>query len=299
MLNKGQKVELTVAGLSLIRMETDGKIRTHRNGKPFASTGVVLSSAEYNRERVVIRLDSQSKSSKGDSYDVQYWQAINTDSQQCYICDEISDQEGVFRVLARGPREGQKIGPLCSGCERDMESKVLLMADSSRVTWFEAAHKMMLVIDDPLKDGKPAKEQVETAIKWFDATVKARGTDEQIEQSRKMLVINSSLPVKDILFNPDYSTPPGDTLDEVLKDKGMTHLQAARLMCGCNMSLFEVQENIEFIKRAILEPNTVIEITKEMASRLAILCSTQQFWLNRFNNHNAFLARSQKLETAQ
>lgn len=246
MFAKGQTVELTQAGLNLIRLDSDGNIRKHRNGKLFASTGVVL--AVNDSEWIVVRLSSKSKSSTGDSYESQYWQVIDDKTTQCYLCQRECDQNGVFRELVRGPRQGQRIGPLCMECEQDMEERVLF----TRSEKFVCA--VVQDVEKPIH--KPLKNQ-------------------------------QTLP-----FEPDYSTPPGWTIRDVLEYRGLTHLEAAREMCGATVTPNAVQENLELIKRSILQPDSVIEISEEMAGRLAVIVASKGFWLNLFRNHNRFLMKA-------
>jgi hypothetical protein len=123
---KGQKVEMTVDGLAAIRIKPDGTIRTHRDGTQFASTGVVAS-VPRNQDNILVRLDSSPNSNAGEYYAAKFWKPIGQHSQKCYACDDQCERPDVHRKLARGPREGQTIGPLCDDCERSLDSQVLLV----------------------------------------------------------------------------------------------------------------------------------------------------------------------------
>jgi hypothetical protein len=122
---KGQPVEMTTDGLVAIRMKPNGTIKQHRNGDQFSSTGVVVS-APRNQNTLMVRLDSAPENSSGEYYAAKFWKPIVTDGQKCYTCDGDCERNDVRRTLARGPREGQEIGPLCDECEESLDSQVLL-----------------------------------------------------------------------------------------------------------------------------------------------------------------------------
>lgn len=45
----------------------------------------------------------------------------------CYVCEDgLLEEQDVFRVIARGDRKGDRIGPLCTDCVQHMERHVLL-----------------------------------------------------------------------------------------------------------------------------------------------------------------------------
>jgi hypothetical protein len=122
---KGQKLEMTTDGLVAIRMKMNGTIKQHRNGDQFSSTGIVMS-VPRNKNTVMVRLDSAPQNSSGEYYAAKFWKPIVTDGQKCYACDSDCERNDVRRTLARGPREGQEIGPLCDECEESLDSQVLL-----------------------------------------------------------------------------------------------------------------------------------------------------------------------------
>lgn len=125
MFKKGQRVEMTPEGLRAIRLKPNETIRKHRHGGQLSSTGIVVV-VPRDKTQIVVRLDSMPESSEGEYFKAIHWQPIEEDRKQCYGCDCEVEPPGVFRELARGPREGQKIGPLCKDCEDHMESQVLL-----------------------------------------------------------------------------------------------------------------------------------------------------------------------------
>lgn len=283
MFQKGQKVEMTTSGLNAIRLDSEQKIRTHKNGAKIAPTGVVLGMHDEDPFRVVVRLDSQPKSSKGISYDMNFWSEIKTQSSQCYTCDCESDQKDVVRTFARGPREGQTVGPICSDCEQYMETKMLLVPkDKASCEPYSLSC---------------GSERCRNFGRFSDPNSKflqhpCRGCAEQ----PKPVVSHPERCAPEVKsevfpFEPDYSTPPAETLIDIFEDRKMSHMDAAKAMCDGSKDLFTLQENLEFIKSVIHEQNTIIQITEEMAGRLAILGSTPQFWMNLFNNHNEFLDR--------
>lgn len=47
--------------------------------------------------------------------------------RRCYVCeDPLPDGVGEHRVIARGERKGEKVGPLCADCVAASEQAVLL-----------------------------------------------------------------------------------------------------------------------------------------------------------------------------
>lgn len=46
--------------------------------------------------------------------------------QKCWCCEGKTDRPDVMRVVSRGDRKGDTIGPLCDDCERFMEANVLV-----------------------------------------------------------------------------------------------------------------------------------------------------------------------------
>lgn len=127
MFTKGQRVEMTTAGIHAIRLNSDGTIRTHRHGGEYSATGVVTV-VPRDKSQVVVRLDSMHGTSEGVYYDAKLWEPLRSEQKQCYDCEQPCDRQ-VYRTLARGPRVGQRIGPLCEECEHDLDSRVLLQPE--------------------------------------------------------------------------------------------------------------------------------------------------------------------------
>lgn len=44
----------------------------------------------------------------------------------CWCCEGATDRPNVMRVVSRGERKGDTVGPLCDDCERFMEANVLI-----------------------------------------------------------------------------------------------------------------------------------------------------------------------------
>ena len=82
-------------------------------------------------------------------------------------------------------------------------------------------------------------------------------------------------------YTLDFVSPPGDSLAEMLEDRGMTQADLARRM---NMSPRTINE-------IILGKS---EITTETARALEmVLGASAKFWLNRERNYRVALARQQ------
>lgn len=47
---------------------------------------------------------------------------------RCWCCEGDTDRPGVMRVVSRGDRAGETVGPLCDDCESFMERNVLVEA---------------------------------------------------------------------------------------------------------------------------------------------------------------------------
>jgi hypothetical protein len=124
--SKGQNVEMTVEGLAAIRMKPDGTIKQHRNGQPFSSTGVVMSTQRSGQGNVLVKLDSAPNNNGGEYFAAKFWKPVEQNTAKCYACDDPCERPNVHRTLSRGPREGQTIGPLCDDCERSLDAQVLL-----------------------------------------------------------------------------------------------------------------------------------------------------------------------------
>ena len=80
-------------------------------------------------------------------------------------------------------------------------------------------------------------------------------------------------------FNPDWASPPGDSIADVINEREWTQVQFAN-----QLGISKKQLN-----RLILGE---VELTNEMANRLAkVLGSTEQFWLRREAQYRKQLAR--------
>jgi hypothetical protein len=44
----------------------------------------------------------------------------------CWCCEGVTERPNVMRVVSRGDRKGDTVGPLCDDCERFMEANVLV-----------------------------------------------------------------------------------------------------------------------------------------------------------------------------
>jgi hypothetical protein len=44
----------------------------------------------------------------------------------CWCCEGKTDRPNVMRVVSRGDRKGDTVGPLCDDCEQFMERNVLV-----------------------------------------------------------------------------------------------------------------------------------------------------------------------------
>lgn len=85
-------------------------------------------------------------------------------------------------------------------------------------------------------------------------------------------------------FNPDWYSPPGDTIADILHERKLPLSDFARYM---NISLLECGN--------LLSGNMVI--TKEIAKKLSeVLGSTVRFWLNRELGYRKDKARIEGLE---
>ena len=131
MFKKGQRVEMTTKGIHSIRLNSDGSVRRHRHGGEYAATGIVTV-VPRDKSQVVVRLDSMHESSEGVYYAAEMWEALRSEQQKCYGCEQDCNRQ-VFRTLARGPRSGQRIGPLCAECECDLDSRVLLQPEPEQL----------------------------------------------------------------------------------------------------------------------------------------------------------------------
>ena len=83
-------------------------------------------------------------------------------------------------------------------------------------------------------------------------------------------------------YNPDYVSPPGDTLEEVLEDRGITQAELTYRMGSSQKTINEIIKG----KAAI---------TKETALQLELVLDIPaHFWINRERHYREFLARQKK-----
>lgn len=47
-------------------------------------------------------------------------------SPKCWCCEGATERTDVKRVVSRGERKGDTVGPLCDDCEKFMEANVLV-----------------------------------------------------------------------------------------------------------------------------------------------------------------------------
>jgi hypothetical protein len=45
---------------------------------------------------------------------------------KCWCCEQATDRPNVMRIVSRGERKGDTVGPLCDDCEQFMEANVLI-----------------------------------------------------------------------------------------------------------------------------------------------------------------------------
>ena len=80
-------------------------------------------------------------------------------------------------------------------------------------------------------------------------------------------------------FSPDWVSPPGDTIADILEEKDWTQVELAE----------RLQNTPKFVSQLI---NGKAPITEDTAVRLSrVLGSTEKFWLNREANYRAQLAQ--------
>lgn len=52
--------------------------------------------------------------------------ATTVQPPKCWCCEGVTERPNVMRVVSRGDRKGDTVGPLCDDCERFMEANVLI-----------------------------------------------------------------------------------------------------------------------------------------------------------------------------
>lgn len=80
-------------------------------------------------------------------------------------------------------------------------------------------------------------------------------------------------------FIPDYAVPPGDTLAEVLEDRGMTQAELAKLMGRPRKTINEIIRG-----KAAITPETALQLEQ-------VLDIPASFWCSLEMNYRLDLAR--------
>lgn len=80
-------------------------------------------------------------------------------------------------------------------------------------------------------------------------------------------------------FVPDYAIPPGDTLAEVLEDRGMTQAELAKLMGRPRKTINEIIKG-----KAAITPETALQLER-------VLDIPASFWCSLEMNYRLDLAR--------
>jgi hypothetical protein len=92
-------------------------------------------------------------------------------------------------------------------------------------------------------------------------------------------------------FDPDWSSPPKDTIAELMAEKGFDQYDLAVEMCADPSDIDEASKwylVLDFIFHLPDEPR--FKTSRDTCKRLArSLGGTSQFWWNRFENHRKFL----------
>lgn len=88
-------------------------------------------------------------------------------------------------------------------------------------------------------------------------------------------------------FQPDYISPPGDTLQEVLESLGMTQAELAVRMGRPKKTINEIIQG-----KAIITPETALQLELSLGAPAS-------FWLNREQQYREALARIQQEEQLQ
>lgn len=52
--------------------------------------------------------------------------AVEPSPPKCWCCEQATDRPNVMRIVSRGERKGDTVGPLCDDCEQFMEQHVLI-----------------------------------------------------------------------------------------------------------------------------------------------------------------------------
>jgi len=83
-------------------------------------------------------------------------------------------------------------------------------------------------------------------------------------------------------YNPDYISPPGETLQEILEEKGMTQDELAKRIGKTKAIINEIISD-----KAAITPDIALQL--EM-----VLGIPASFWNNRDRQYQEFLARQSR-----
>lgn len=80
-------------------------------------------------------------------------------------------------------------------------------------------------------------------------------------------------------YNPDYVSPPGETLEELLAEKGMSQAELAKRTGRRTKTVNQIIKGI-----APITPETAIQLER-------VLGAPASFWNNRERKYQEYLAR--------
>lgn len=83
------------------------------------------------------------------------------------------------------------------------------------------------------------------------------------------------------MYTPDYVSPPGETLEELLEDRAMTQADLAERTGRSKKTINEIIRG-----KAAITPETAIQLER-------VLGVPARFWLEREQQYSEFLARQQ------
>lgn len=84
---------------------------------------------------------------------------------------------------------------------------------------------------------------------------------------------------EDLSFSPDWAVPPGETLQEIIDDLGMSQAELANRLERPKKLVNEIIQG-----KAAITPDTAIQLER-------VLGLKAQFWLNLEQNYREALAR--------
>ena len=83
-------------------------------------------------------------------------------------------------------------------------------------------------------------------------------------------------------YNPDYVSPPGDTLLDVLEERGMSQAELAERTGRPRKTINEIING-----KTAITPDTALQLER-------VLSIPAQFWSQREQNYQDFLARQRE-----